>query len=56
MRLFCKAGILFVGNDKQLDLTEIGKSQMVYPPYSLQDSNVFLCLTMVNEKVLKQSF
>lgn len=54
MRLFCKAGILFVGNDKQLDLTEIGKSQMVYPPYSLQD--VFLCLTMVNEKVLKQSF
>lgn len=52
MCLFSEAGILFVGSDKQLDLTEIGKSQLVHPPYSQQHSGVILCCTMVKKMVL----
>lgn len=54
MSLFSETGILFVGNNTQLDLTEIGKSQLVYPPYSQQHNGVCLCYTIVNEMVLKK--
>ena len=48
MRLCSEAGILFVEKNKQLDLTEMGKSQLVFPLCKLANK-------MVVKKMLTQT-
>lgn len=43
MSLLSEAGIVFVGNNKRLDLTKIGKSQLVFPLYSQLHNGLLLC-------------
>lgn len=56
MRLFSGAGNLFVGNDTQLDLTELAKSQLVHHSNSQQHDGVFTCCAMLNKMVMKRLF